>query len=267
MLKYPVKSDQLTFYETNNNEYIMKCADESIYVISQELYEALDKLDGKKPLYINGLSNEESEVITKALCELSIIRTKRYRQDGWYTLWSLYFFSKQQINQCQKICNQLANFIYFGSIPTAISIFLIAFMKEPTGNKGFSWIVYWLFILVSLVIHEGGHAIAAIAAAPQCYITEIGVTFFKVFPIGAYVSIEEGNATSIQKLKIYAAGVETELIYAAVMFLISRYSDFHKTFEICTIITLFMVASNLIPYWDLDGQYLLKIIKEIKKRK
>ena len=268
---YPVVSEKTNFF-INEDGYMMECPNGSCYLLSDELYLAMEMLDGKHKLPIQNMDDDEMEKLLETLGELGAIRNTHFRTDGWYTMFSLFFFEKEQFLKRQRICKKISNFLFYGTIPISLLIATIACIKNPVESitMDFKWVIYWAIILLSSVTHEVAHAIAAIAST-GCSVTEVGVTMLKFIPIGAYVSIEieELDTPLLDKLKIHSAGIQADILLSSILFLMSRYTGYKETIEIGAMMTIIMVISNLLPMpsYKLDGYYIVNTLREMKRKR
>ncbi|HEY9387624.1 MAG TPA: site-2 protease family protein [Nitrososphaeraceae archaeon] len=86
----------------------------------------------------------------------------------------------------------------------------------PGINPLLPWTYGWIALVITIVIHEGGHGI--VARVYNLKIESTGIVLFLIFPVGAFVNIEREELTKAslkQKVAILTAGPLNNMILAA----------------------------------------------------
>lgn len=221
------------------------------YEISQEIFDALLKADGTKPMDL------PNEIIT-ALKKCKLIQTARFVKtaDSIYNRFILFPIGSGA-NKYRKICILLNRLLPI----TAFSIFAVAvWLKlQSTSITNFdlnAWVCFSLFSL-SVLLHEVGHLIAGLAY--DFNIRELGVQLLGVLPVGAYIAHEDkSNVPKKNLLQFALAGIEINLLLTGVFLLLSMaYYPLSQTFITLAIINLNLVVINSLPARGLDGEAVL----------
>lgn len=138
-----------------------------------------------------------------------------------------------------------------------VLIFLIGWMNAGTLEGTAIWS---LVILVSVVCHEYGHALTALAFGQKSEISLIG--------IGGQTTRQGRTLERWKEFLIVLNGPLVGLLLFFLLFHLQEklalpmHSPINYAFEIGIEVNLFWTILNLIPVWPLDGGQLMKILLE-----
>ena len=145
-----------------------------------------------------------------------------------------------------------ANLPALSILTLAIGIYVTASEGEESGYN-FSWWLYYGLIALSIAFHELGHIVAGLAYGYK--ISDTGILFFSIIPLGAYVAHEDKkDATKAEKIQFALVGVEVNLLLAGICLLLAMQS-YHWSLTMLSVANANVVLAsvNLFPASGLDG--------------
>lgn len=219
-MRYPMLNNWLVFSRKNQYEYdVHDCLYDEDFTMGVTIAAFARKLNGhRNPYSINmGLTKAEINHMLKQLREHDLLRYGRSLDAGsgaHYTLWFIkrnpLLIKVARLWNCSLMLSWLPVFI-FG---------VLFFIRDlPIINTDCMWLGNILGIIFGALLHELGHAFAGLTYGARVF--EIGIMINALLP-GAYVLMDSQSVQSkMKRIQIYAAGVESNALFAGVCLLIA----------------------------------------------
>lgn len=219
-MRYPMLNNWLVFFRKNQYEYdVHDCLYDEDFTMGVTIAAFARKLNGhRNPYSINmGLTKAEINHMLKQLREHDLLRYGRSLDAGsgaHYTLWFIkrnpLLIKVARLWNCSLMLSWLPVFI-FG---------VLFFIRDlPIINTDCMWLGNILGIVFGALLHELGHAFAGQTYGARVF--EIGIMINVLLP-GAYVLMDSQSVQSkMKRIQIYAAGVESNALFAGVCLLIA----------------------------------------------
>ena len=230
------------------------------FEIGRGLWNALLQADGTKPLDLP----DGGKKILPELKRYELVSTSRFvLDDGLFNRFILFIFGSRVRGSSVVYRRINAALPMVSVLILASSICLMKLYGAEPGGE-FSWWLYYILILGSITLHEAGHLVAGLAYGYT--ITDAGILLFGFIPIGAYVANEEKEEVSAaEEIQFALAGVEMNLLIAGVFFLIAILNDLISlTMVLAAKTNLYLASTNLLPVFELDGEYALSAAFGVK---
>ncbi|MBP3870354.1 MAG: M50 family metallopeptidase [Faecalicoccus sp.] len=248
-MKYPYVNNTIRVESENDNEvhiynYITDCH----LTLNKEDYEFLMKLDGNTDPYSLSDDKEYVDDIMAFLNSERLVRTGRFMASGLSVYCALWTPKKNGwlerhaplLNKCililAPICLFLGLWHYENTYIDTGNVFLLGF---------------FFGIICGVILHELGHAIAALAYGVTVY--EMGIGIHSLMP-GAYTFLFRNKVLSIlQRVQVNLAGLEMNALLAGIFLILSRMPYLHSFFLTGAIANGYMTALNLTGNVIVDG--------------
>lgn len=235
-----------TYRGSSDKHYFIEDKNKMEYEVSFHVYQELMHADGTHPLHI-------SEQLLEQLKNNNILTTKRYIFDGVINRFILFPIGHKVV-RFRPICR------YINAALPFLAFFLLVvsvFLKQRYCYSGIGDLnvpLYYLLIIFSLVAHEYAHLISGISYGYR--FTQMGLLLLGIFPVGAYVAhLEKKNVSYFARLQFSLAGIEANVLIAAVFLLLSMIpSPLDATLATAANINVFLAVLNLLPASGLDGE-------------
>lgn len=263
---YPILQTGVKF-ELCDNEckepiYIATNSNGDEYEIDRRLYEALLNANGKRPLNLPGKGRKLIPVLEK----YGLIQTSRLQlYAGGINLYTVFPIGTVS-EKTTKICREINSVL-----PKASTMILIAgicvrmlatLLGWPVDTESVSLWVYYIGFIVSIMLHEAGHAVSGISSGYE--MRDAGILLFFILPIGAYVQCvdEKKDVSKAEAIQFALAGIECNLLIAGICLLASVFKPISMTMLLIAHSNIVLAVSNLIPRDGLDGEKALSALFE-----
>ena len=236
--------------------YVENCDGEE-FKISHEMYQLLLHADGRHSFKLDGVSSARMRRIQSEMVRCKIIRTSRFVRNGLinqFTLLPIGEGSKRTKHLLEPVNRLLP---WFALLWFAIGVYATYCVAvNENWSSDFSIPIMVVLIVASILIHEGGHLIAAIAYG--CKAREIGVLLLGVIPCGAYVETLGAPKGKREGVQLYLAGPESNVLLAGIYMLLANIiSAYEITFVVAAAASFALGLANCIPAFGSDGHYAL----------
>lgn len=256
-MRYPMLNNWLVFSRKNQYEYdVHDCLYDEDFTMGVTIVAFARKLNGhRNPYSINmGLTKAEINHMLKQLREHDLLRYGRSLDAGsgaHYTLWFIkrnpLLIKVARLWNCSLMLSWLPVFI-FG---------VLFFIRDlPIINTDCMWLGNILGIIFGALLHELGHAFAGLTYGARVF--EIGIMINALLP-GAYVLMDSQSVQSkMKRIQIYAAGVESNALFAGVCLLIACAIPYAGAFLLNAAIgNIILALVNITFGGGLDGASIL----------
>lgn len=256
-MRYPMLNNWLVFSRKNQYEYdVHDCLYDEDFTMGVTIAAFARKLNGhRNPYSINmGLTKAEINHMLKQLREHDLLRYGRSLDAGsgaHYTLWFIkrnpLLIKVARLWNCSLMLSWLPVFI-FG---------VLFFIRDlPIINTDCMWLGDILGIIFGALLHELGHAFAGLTYGARVF--EIGIMINALLP-GAYVLMDSQSVQSkMKRIQIYAAGVESNALFAGVCLLIACAIPYAGAFLLNAAIgNIILALVNITFGGGLDGASIL----------
>lgn len=245
-----------TFKGSLEKHYLVKNEKGRKFEISYRVFQELKHADGTHPLHI-------PTELQKRMKKYEILTTNRYVFDGILSRFILIPLGKN-IKRFRPICCWINAFL---PVAAALLIGFALFLKQRNGYSstgGLNSLIYCLLIIISLWFHEMAHLVSGISYGYR--FTDMGLLLLGIIPVGAYVShYEKKQARRLERLQLSLAGVEANVLTAAIFLLLSmKASSLDTTFVMTANINILFALLNLLPAFGLDGESALSALLGIE---
>ena len=256
-MRYPMLNNWLVFSRKNQYEYdVHDCLYDEDFTIGVTIAAFARKLNGhRNPYSINmGLTKAEINHMLKQLREHDLLRYGMSLDAGsgaHYTLWFIkrnpLLIKVARLWNCSLMLSWLPVFI-FG---------VLFFIRDlPIINTDCMWLGNIFGIIFGALLHELGHAFAGLTYGARVF--EIGIMINALLP-GAYVLMDSQSVQSkMKRIQIYAAGVESNALFAGVCLLIACAIPYAGAFLLNAAIgNIILALVNITFGGGLDGASIL----------
>lgn len=231
------------------------------YRITPTLYKALLHADGTHPLFPE--EDDDKELLLK-LEQFELILTSRFVPINFFLKRFILFPVGSTARPLRPLCRVLNFFLPWA----AVCVFVLSLFRLRTAflisDITFHLVPYLVLLLLSISIHELGHAIAGIAY--RYTIIDVGILLAVFLPIGAYVShYDNRRATPHQKFQFAMAGIEANLLMAGICICAaSHLPRAALTLITAAVLNLMFLFTNLLPCDELDGEVALSALLQVE---
>lgn len=210
----------LVFSRKNQYEYdVHDCLYDEDFTMGVTIAAFARKLNGhRNPYSINmGLTKAEINHMLKQLREHDLLRYGRSLDAGSGAHYTLWFIKRNPLlMEVARLWNCL---LMLSWLPVFIFGVLFFIRDFPIINTDCMWLGNILGIVFGALLHELGHAFAGLTYGARVF--EIGIMINALLP-GAYVLMDSQSVQSkMKRIQIYAAGVESNALFAGVCLLIA----------------------------------------------
>lgn len=219
-MRYPMLNNWLVFSRKNQYEYdVHDCLYDEDFTMGVTIAAFARKLNGhRNPYSINmGLTKAEINHMLKQLREHDLLRYGRSLDAGSGAHYTLWFIKRNPLlMEVARLWNCL---LMLSWLPVFIFGVLFFIRDFPIINTDCMWLGNILGIVFGALLHELGHAFAGLTYGARVF--EIGIMINALLP-GAYVLMDSQSVQSkMKRIQIYAAGVESNALFAGVCLLIA----------------------------------------------
>lgn len=242
----------LTLGDTSEPFYFVENEKEEQRIISPRIYKELMRADGTHAIRL-------SKPLIRKMKKDGILTTSRFVFGGAINRLILLPLGKR-IARFRPVCRLLTAASPFLAVASfAAAVYLIR-KSNCVSSGDLNIPLYYLFILLSMTMHEVAHLVAGISNGYR--FTDMGLLLLGIFPIGAYVAHLDNRHTSRSaRLQVSIAGILTNLLMAAVFLLFSTMpSPLDTTLMMAGNINVFLAILNLLPASGLDGEVALSAL-------
>ncbi len=238
------------------------------YVLSSRYFNYARHLDGKTDPYSIDPTLSRFEV-AEMLKNLDNCNLLRYERTVFRTFFSRYV-TLHKFKPPSPRTRRFASALNWLLMLMWLPAFIIAVLNIGSCfHLCFNCSVFQLLVtlvpltIISSVLHEIGHVCAAYSYGVPVF--EIGVLHRFFFP-GMYVLIDcNSSPNHFHRAQINAAGIETNCLFAAVCFFLSRVIPCDRAWMSAVYVSLVLGISNALPIPGLDGWSILNEIKQFAK--
>ena len=214
------------------------------------------KLNGhRNPYSINmGLTKAEINHMLKQLREHDLLRYGRSLDAGSGAHYTLWFIKRNPLlMEVARLWNCL---LMLSWLPVFIFGVLFFIRDLPIINTECMWLGNILGIVFGALLHELGHAFAGLTYGARVF--EIGIMINALLP-GAYVLMDSQSVKSkMKRIQIYAAGAESNALFAGVCLLIACAIPYAGAFLLNAAIgNIILALVNITFGGGLDGASIL----------
>ena len=245
--------------------YYVQNANGEEFRVNRSLFKALKHADGTRPLL---LPNHGEEIIPE-LKRYGLVHTNRLIKGILFSQFIILPVSERRAKKWRPLCKILnGELSSVACMMLIISIFLCTSTYRGRHLEiemdDLNICLYTGLYVLSVLLHEFGHLIAGIAY--KYPVKEVGVIFFLIIPIAAYV--RDDNKTDTVKdeyLQFVMAGLEVNLLLAGIFFIAAVFCEPQTTTFFAAVWTnISLIISNLIPTEILrtDGTRALNTVLE-----
>lgn len=260
-MKYPTLANWIRFKKVDCDKYeVHELVSGRVFEMTGYWVWFIKQLDGKtNPYRIDReMPREEVDDALETFRANDVIRDSRFLSKSllstMLTVWV------PRVTPMMRAISYILNALLLISFIPLLALSIVYFIN----NIGYISTDYMMTgsiigILVGVVMHEMGHMIAGLAYGGQVFEVGLLVQFF--IP-GAYVLLDDRNIKSTMKrVQVYAAGIEMNLLLAAVFVILSvAFEPLSGFFLGAAINNAFIALLNLTFIDSFDG---MKIICEI----
>lgn len=265
--KYPRANNCLIYSKTGDETYLAKD------IVSNEEWELdapavsfLRRLDGKTPpscICPEMSPRERREFIHELKTEGLITNAERLHMEGLFSWrFTLWIPGRGYPRKAAAAANRI---LFLLALPILVGgglIYLNNYADAMTDAWDYGELItagLLLGLAAGLFFHEGAHAAAGIAYG--AHVCEFGLMLYLLLP-GAYVIMDEKNVKrTVQRIQIYAAGVEANLMLTGIcLFLATAVPPLFWMFSQAALCNGFLAVFNLSVMGGLDG---MKIFSEV----
>lgn len=217
-MRYPMLNNWLVFSRKNQYEYdVHDCLYDEDFTMGVTIAAFARKLNGhRNPYSINmGLTKAEINHMLKQLKKHDLLRYGRSLDAGSGTHYSLWFIKRNPL--LMAVARLWNGLLMLSWLPVLILGILFFIRDLPIINTDCMWLGNILGIVFGALLHELGHAFAGLTYGARVF--EIGIMIDAFLP-GAYVLMDSQRVQSkLKRTQIYAAGVESNALFAGVCLL------------------------------------------------
>lgn len=219
-MKYPMINNWLTFHKINKQEYkVIDHLQEVQFTMDHSIVSFAQGLDGKtNPYRIDrALSRQYVNEMLSALYENDLLRTSNVLESsaGKY-LYTLWIPKWNAFTRCiALIVNSLLLTLWFPLLIIGLMLFFNNFYRI---DFNLMYIGNILGAVIGIVMHEIGHACAGISYGARVF--EFGVGIQGILPC-AYILMDCDKCKCMQRVQIYAAGVEMNFLITGLCLLLA----------------------------------------------
>lgn len=247
----------LVFSRKNQYEYdVHDCLYDEDFTMGVTIAAFARKLNGhRNPYSINmGLTKAEINHMLKQLREHDLLRYGRSLDAGSGSHYTLWFIKRNPLlMEVARLWNCL---LMLSWLPVFIFGVLFFIRDLPIINTECMWLGNILGIVFGALLHELGHAFAGLTYGARVF--EIGIMINALLP-GAYVLMDSQSVKSkMKRIQIYAAGVESNALFAGVCLLMACAIPYAGAFLLnATIGNIILALVNITFGGGLDGASIL----------
>lgn len=247
----------LVFSRKNQYEYdVHDCLYDEDLTMGVTIAAFARKLDGhRNPYSINmGLTKAEINHMLKQLREHDLLRYGRSLDAGSGAHYTLWFIKRNPLlMEVARLWNCL---LMLSWLPVFIFGVLFFIRDLPIINTDCMWLGNILGIVFGALLHELGHTFAGLTYGARVF--EIGIMINALLP-GAYALMDSQSVQSkMKRIQIYAAGVESNALFAGVCLLIACAIPYAGAFLLNAAIgNIILALVNITFGGGLDGASIL----------
>lgn len=242
------------------------CLTSEDYIITLKQAEYLVNLNGNRnPLLDNeGCYSEEYLNFYMQLHSMFLLRNSR-RSFKLGRLTKVYTVYIPEERRMESYVYKILNFLLF-CLCIPVFVFGIYRLFNYGGYIGRERLLigYFCGLILALIIHESGHIIACRSYGG--YLMEVGILQKFTF-LGKYVLIDDSELEILKKIQIRLAGVEMNLLFSGVMFIIISYVGYYGPLYTWTgamlcsaLVNLVFAGTNSMIIGNLDGEQVINIL-------
>lgn len=256
-MRYPMLNNWLVFSRKSQYEYdVHDCLYDEDFTMGVTIAAFARKLDGhRNPYSINmGLTKAEINHMLKQLREHDLLRYGRSLDAGSGAHYTLWFIKRNPLlMEVARLWNCL---LMLSWLPVFIFGVLFFIRDLPIINTDCMWLGNILGIVFGALLHELGHTFAGLTYGARVF--EIGIMINALLP-GAYVLMDSQSVQSkMKRIQIYAAGVESNALFAGVCLLIACAIPYTGAFLLNSAIgNIILALVNITFGGGLDGASIL----------
>lgn len=256
-MRYPMLNNWLVFSRKNQYEYdVHDCLYDEDFTMGVTIAAFARKLDGhRNPYSINmGLTKAEINHMLKQLREHDLLRYGRSLDAGSGAHYTLWFIKRNPLlMEVARLWNCL---LMLSWLPVFIFGVLFFIRDLPIINTDCMWLGNILGIVFGALLHELGHTFAGLTYGARVF--EIGIMINALLP-GAYALMDSQSVQSkMKRIQIYAAGVESNALFAGVCLLIACAIPYAGAFLLNAAIgNIILALVNITFGGGLDGASIL----------
>lgn len=256
-MRYPMLNNWLEFSRKNQYEYdVHDCLYDEDFTMGVTIAAFARMLNGhRNPYSINvGLSKAEINHMLKQLKEHDLLRYGRSLDAGSGAHYTLWFIKRNPLLMAvARLWNGLLMLLW---LPVFIIGVLFFIRDLPIINTDCMWLGNILGIVFGALLHELGHAFAGLSYGARVF--EMGIMINALLP-GAYVLMDSQSVQSrMKRIQIYAAGVESNALFAGVCLLIACAIPYAGAFLLNAAIgNIILALVNITFGGGLDGASIL----------
>ena len=257
-MKHPTLANWIQIKKCTENEYIINdlLLDEQFKMDSYTVWFA-KQLDGKtNPYRIDKrLSKNAVDMLVSELESENIIREKNFLSKSplnlLVTVWSPRVTLKLQI-----ISFFLIGLLLISWFP--LLVFSVYYFIFNLYDLSLNYITIGSFtgLFIGMILHELGHMVACLGYGGRVF--EVGIMFQFLLP-GAYVLLNESNIKKrMRRIQVSAAGIEMNLLLAAIFLILSAQFEPSSGFFLgASIQNIFLALLNLTLIDGFDGMAIM----------
>lgn len=161
----------------------------------------------------------------------------------------LQFFYKKQI----FILMGISSLVWLAYILSSFSNSLI--MKEMAQLDVLNIVICYTFILIAGIIHEFGHAMAALYGKSNP--GRIGVGIYIVMPVMFSEVTDVWRLERKKRVLVDLGGIYFQGVFLMICYFLNYFVFHHRIWNIAILVSTFQIIGNLNPFIKLDGYWIL----------
>ena len=253
-MSYPILANWIRFKKVSDDEYLVidQLNDKKIKVEAYTVW-FVSQLDGKTDPYSidRRLTKRQVDLFMERLEEKEIVRDRRFLSKSIFYL--LFTVWRPRVTPMLRMVSRIINKVIACSWLPAFAFAIYYYF-----TNSFDLVTDYIFLgsivgmLVGIVLHELGHMFAGLGYGAGVF--EIGVMLQLVMP-GAYVLMNNSKVKGrMKRIQISAAGIEMNLLLAALSLILSANIPLLSGFFLgAAIQNVFLALLNLTFINGLDG--------------
>ncbi len=264
-MKYPMCADWLIFHRVDEDMVVVEnylednkiCREKALPV---SLVNFLRKLDGKTDPYTIVPQWDHLTVsgILRFFDDNDLIRYSNFVEKSLFSLvYTIHVF--HPTGDSRVVAYFLNALLIISFLPVLITGALLYASKGDLNDE------FWMAgviigLIIGLICHEAGHAIAGLAYGARLF--EAGVLLRLLVMPGAYVMLDDGPVKKkLRKVQIYAAGVEMNLLLTGISLILSVVFDkLSGLFWGAAMVNLLLGLLNALIVNPLDGSQIINVL-------
>lgn len=251
MFQYPMFKNYLDISEKEDgNMYVIDSLQGCAFTVPPDTYFFAVQLNGyRDPGTIPGYTAQECRLILRELRHAKLLRQSRVLEKHFGTVY--YTLLYDNLNSRFKGISKIWNDLLLLSFLPMLFVGLFCYVKATPLFEGSLMGGFLFGLILGAALHEFSHAAAGISYGATVH--EAGMMIQRFLP-GFYVLLEENEIRGkMQRIQVFAAGVEMNLLLGGLFFLLASFMPFDAFFFMAGFQNIIIALLNLCFISGLDG--------------